>query len=365
MHLRDDELWPSRLLILAATLGVLHLPAAESLGDMAPCGPLTAAILDTGIDADHPEFDADQVVAWADFVNGRASPYDDNGTRHGTAVASLLAGGTLGAAPGARLVVGKILDEHGRPGSEVVIEEGLRWAIARKPDVISLSIQSRPTTGLLTLVDELIEAAHAQGILVVVAAGNGKAQLSELSEPAFSPYALVVGNADKEGKAYAHNADPEVMAWGHNVTAAARDGGTQQVTGTSFSTPRVAGWALRLLEGCRATAAAPAALEHALKAGARDNATTPYVVEGHGYLNETGLAHARRALQNAEPLEPTNSHANNASDALRRVVTAFPPLSRAAGRAVGSPVEPERPDRPPIFRVTQSDAGTIMVQKVG
>lgn len=75
---------------------------------------ITIGIIDTGIDASHPDLQG-KVIGWVDFVNGKTTPYDDNG--HGTHVASIAAGTGAasngkykGMAPGAKLVGIKVLN---------------------------------------------------------------------------------------------------------------------------------------------------------------------------------------------------------------------------------------------------------------
>jgi len=111
---------------------------------------VTIAVVDTGIDGDHPAF-GDRIVAFADFVNGdNTSAYDDNG--HGTHCAGTAAGGTvtvdyygdgydvaLGVAPGANLIGAKVLNSGGS-GQFSTLFDGVQWAVENDADVVSMSI---------------------------------------------------------------------------------------------------------------------------------------------------------------------------------------------------------------------------------
>ncbi|HWH09365.1 MAG TPA: S8 family serine peptidase, partial [Candidatus Thermoplasmatota archaeon] len=131
--------------VLAALLLLPLVPASGA----ATTDPLRIAVIDTGIDASHPEFAPGQVVAWRDFTPERsATPKDGHG--HGTATASLVAGRNVGGcgsdalrpklsfAPGAQLVVARVGNDKG----EVVgnIDAAFDWAVAQGADVISMSI---------------------------------------------------------------------------------------------------------------------------------------------------------------------------------------------------------------------------------
>ena len=73
---------------------------------------VVVAIIDTGIDIDHPELadykSGKRNLVWKDYVGGDPDPYDDNG--HGTAMASLIAGKTYGIAPKVDLIVVKTIN---------------------------------------------------------------------------------------------------------------------------------------------------------------------------------------------------------------------------------------------------------------
>jgi serine protease AprX len=178
------------------------------------------AVIDSGIDAGHDDLTAPElpggrrVVQFVDFVNGAGQPYDDYG--HGTHVAGIVAGngydsngGRAGIAPGAHLVVLKVLDATGRGHISNVIA-ALDYAIQQRGAlqirVINLSIGSGVfescETDLLTLA-----ARHAvdAGIVVVASAGNagrdpwGRTQYGGITAPGNAPWVLTVGASSHMG----------------------------------------------------------------------------------------------------------------------------------------------------------------------
>ncbi len=111
---------------------------------------VTIAIIDTGIDGDHPAF-GDRILKFVDFVNSDGSAaYDDHG--HGTHCAGTAAGGTvtvttgdgrldvtLGVAPEANLIGAKVLNNAGS-GSFSTVFDGVQWAVDNGADVVSMSL---------------------------------------------------------------------------------------------------------------------------------------------------------------------------------------------------------------------------------
>lgn len=129
-------------------------------------------MLDTGYDPTHPDL-AGRVK---EAVNFTTSPDTTDHFGHGTHVASTIAGsgaasgGRLkGAAPGAKLLVGKVLDDDGF-GYESWVLAGMEWAAHSGAKAVNMSLGGGPTDGT----DELslgLEALSAQtGTLFVVAA---------------------------------------------------------------------------------------------------------------------------------------------------------------------------------------------------
>jgi subtilisin family serine protease len=167
----------------------------------------TVAVVDTGVDLQHPDLTS-KLVAGHDFVAGSndcpAGPQDENG--HGTHVAGIAAAvtdngiGVAGVAPDAQIMPVRVLDADGSGSSEDVAA-GIVWAADHGADVINLSLGELPIVGQLEPLNEEIEAAvtHAwdAGSLVVAAAGNESFPLC--SYPSFADHAVCVGATDSRG----------------------------------------------------------------------------------------------------------------------------------------------------------------------
>ena len=235
---------------------------------------ITIAVIDTGIDASHPDLQG-KVIGWKDFVNGKTSPYDDNG--HGTHVSSIAAGTGAasngkykGMAPGAKLVGVKVLSGEGS-GSVSDIIAGVDWVIQNKDKygirVINLSLGGSQSSDGTDSLSQEVDKAWEAGIVVCVAAGNSGPDKYTIGSPAAAPEVITVGAVDKNdvitdfssrGPTADNRLKPEVVAPG-NWIIAARASGTQltDVTigdyyvaapGTSMATPHVAGISALILQ---------------------------------------------------------------------------------------------------------------------
>ena len=244
-------------------------------------------LVDTGIDETHPSLKDAPVLAWRDFVAGRATPYDDDG--HGTAMAGILAGrGPLrGVAPAATLIVAKALDAQG-VGSSASLASAILFCADPNGDgdgsdgatVISLSLAAAHPFPIGTDVADAVASAVAKGIFVVASAGNdGVTDDGDVQSPASIPDVIAVGAVDVFGAvarfssmgADAGRADPdrkpEVVAPGADVLSASRGGTYRLVSGTSASAAFVSGTLALLLQDRPglARSGGPAAI-HLLKA---------------------------------------------------------------------------------------------------
>lgn len=253
---------------------------------------VTVAVLDTGIDATHPDLD-EVVVGERDF-SGKGNVVDGDG--HGTHVASILAGSgeasdgvNKGVAPDADLLVGKVLDDNG-DGTLSGVIEGMEWAAAEGADVVNLSLGSLffdvPSPDAVA-VDELTEQF---GTLFVVSAGNyGELGQGTVGSPGIAAKALTVGAVDdadevtvysSRGGADAGLLKPDVVAPGDGIVAARAAGTTGgdvvddlhvALSGTSMAAPHVAGAAAVLKQArpdLSATALKSALMGSAVPTGA-------------------------------------------------------------------------------------------------
>ncbi len=132
---------------------------------------VTIAIVDTGVDLDHPDLAA-KIVAGYDFVEGDTIPQDLNG--HGTHVAGIAAaltnngGGVAGVSWGARIMPVRVLDANGSGYLEDVAN-GITWACSNGAKVINLSLGGPSNNATL---ENAVNNAHTAGCLIVAAAGN-------------------------------------------------------------------------------------------------------------------------------------------------------------------------------------------------
>ncbi|HEX6353177.1 S8 family serine peptidase [Actinophytocola sp.] len=220
------------------------------------------AVLDTGADATHPDL-AGKIDAVANFS---PDPDTNDGNGHGTHVASTILGSGAasgsrlqGMAPGARLLVGKVLSKQGY-GSESGIIAGMRWAAEQGARVVNMSLGggwSSDGTDPMSLA--LNDISQSTGALFVVAAGN-LGRNRAVTSPAAADKALAVASVTKSGqlsgfssrgpRAGDNGLKPEIAAPGSDIVAA-RAAGTlaeqsvnahyAKLSGTSMASPHVAG----------------------------------------------------------------------------------------------------------------------------
>jgi serine protease AprX len=178
------------------------------------------AIIDSGVTSWHDDLSSaaspssQRVVQFVDFVQSAATPYDDHG--HGTHVAGIVAGNGFdssgrrsGIAPGADLVVLKVLDGAGRGTISDVIA-ALDYVVQHRDEyrirVVNLSIgamvHESSQSDFLTLA---AKSAVQAGLIVVAAAGNsgkdslGRTRYGGITAPGNAPWVLTVGAASHMG----------------------------------------------------------------------------------------------------------------------------------------------------------------------
>jgi subtilisin family serine protease len=247
-------------------------------------GPVTVAIVDTGMDLDHPDLKAnlwtnprevpgngidddgnglvDDVHGW-DFANNDADPSDDNG--HGTHVAGIVAArgdngiGVTGVAWRARIMPVKAVDQHAS-GTSSAVAEGIRYAAANGARIILLALAGTEPGAFL---EDAVRAASDAGALVVCAAGNGGRDIdAQPAFPAAFPYPGIVSVAAtrRDGTlsplSNFGRTSVDIAASGEGILSTASTGGYERRSGTSMAAASVAG-ALALMSAAGPQLTAP------------------------------------------------------------------------------------------------------------
>ncbi|MBC2866733.1 type VII secretion-associated serine protease mycosin [Streptomyces mexicanus] len=176
---------------------------------------VTVAVLDTGVEADHPDL-AGNVLPGKDLVGFGARRGERTWARHGTAMAGIIAGhghgpgdadGVMGLAPEAKILPVRVILEDDDPARARArtsrggaLAEGIRWAADHGADVINLSLgddsaSAHPEAGE----DEAVQYALSKGAVVVASAGNGGEKGDHVSYPAAYPGVIAATAVDRYG----------------------------------------------------------------------------------------------------------------------------------------------------------------------
>lgn len=237
---------------------------------------VTVAVLDTGVDAGHPDLPDDLVAV--SLVQGEG-PEDGNG--HGTHVAGTVCGQpadgpAYGVAPAVSLLSGKVLASSGS-GREADVLAGIDLAVDRGARVVSMSLGSLPVPGeSYSRVFEDVAAdllADGPGVVLVAAAGNeserSRGRVAPLGRPASSPSVLAVAALDRSlavagfsnAASGADAGQVDVAGPGTEVLSSWLAGQRRELSGTSMATPHVSGVLTLILQAHPGWTAAQAVAE--------------------------------------------------------------------------------------------------------
>ena len=247
------------------------------------------AVVDSGVDLDHPDLAANLLPGrtflscgsagcgngdWESGPPGAARTASDHGT-HVAGIVGAVADngrGIVGVAPDARILPIKALDLEG--GNSTDVAHGIRWAVEQGADVINLSLGTAPTDdpgGAIALAGDVAQAvdfAITAGAVIVAAAGNDALPLCD--DPAYNALVICVAATDKRGVRSTFSNAPvkpgqlAVSAPGGSAVAACGEdvlstvpllvppqcnygAGYAEMAGTSMATPHVAGQAALLV----------------------------------------------------------------------------------------------------------------------
>ncbi|MER8011985.1 type VII secretion-associated serine protease mycosin [Streptomyces sp. NPDC094149] len=196
---------------------------------------VTVAVLDTGVEADHPDL-VGNVLAAKDMIGFGAQEGDRAWARHGTAMAGIIAGhghgpgdadGVVGIAPEAKILPVRVILEDGdsargkaRSTRGNALAEGIRWAADHGADVINLSLgDDSASAHPEPAEDEAIQYALKKNVTVVASAGNGGKKGDHVSYPAAYPGVIAATAVDRFGA----RADFSTRRWYATVSAPGDD----------------------------------------------------------------------------------------------------------------------------------------------
>ncbi|MFZ9340739.1 MAG: S8 family peptidase, partial [Ilumatobacteraceae bacterium] len=272
---RDAEVLvdPTTVTQAGATWGIdrvdqRSLPLSGTFSAPTTAANVAAYVIDTGIDASHPEFGG-RVINGFDAVSGGAGTTDCNG--HGTHVAGTIASTTYGVAKSAVLVPVRVLGCDGS-GTYSGVIAGLEWIAQNRPSTQRAVANMSLGGGASSSLDSAVASLVASGVAVVVAAGNSNVDACTTS-PARAAAAITVGSTtttDARSSFSNFGSCLDIFAPGSNITSTIPGGGTAVYSGTSMASPHVAGVAAVVLSQ---TAMTPAQLGTYLTS----NATTGVV----------------------------------------------------------------------------------------
>lgn len=239
----------------------LRLPQAHALSHG---GNVTVAVIDSGIDANHPEL-ADTIAGSFDALGSKEGPHV-----HGTGIAGAIVSHArlIGSAPAARILAIRAfgVTKGGAESTSFVILKSLDYAAGHGAQVINMSFAGPKDT----LVERGLVAASRKGIVLVAASGNAGPKSPPLY-PAASPGVIAVSATDAYDRLFpASNRGSHiaVAAPGVDVFLPAPGGKYQMTSGTSFSAAYVSGLAALMVS--RDPAIKPDDVRNILMRTARD-----------------------------------------------------------------------------------------------
>jgi thermitase len=222
--------------------GMVRVQAPQAWEVTTGSATVNIAILDTGVDLDHPDL-ANKIIS---NINFSSSPTVDDVHGHGTHVAGIAAAvtnngiGVAGLGYSAAIMNVKVMGDSGT-GTYSAIASGIIWAADNGADVINLSLGGSSASSIL---EDAVNYAWSKGVVVVAAAGNNGG--TTLLYPAGYTNCMAVAATDAiDGKASWSNYGDwvDVAAPGVCIYSTLKDNSYGYKSGTSMASPHVAGLA--------------------------------------------------------------------------------------------------------------------------
>lgn len=200
------------------------------------------AVLDTGIDTDHPDLEANIIEGW-NFVDNNNNVTDLDG--HGSMVSGIVAAvannaiGIVGVSPNVSIMPLKVLTSSG--GSWIDLDRAIIWAAQNGADLIVMSLGGKYSR-LSAVTEAAIDYACQEGCILIASAGNDNS--SEPFYPAAYEEVIAVSAIDQnDTKASFSNFGSYIdfCAPGVDILTTWMDGSYVYGSGTSFAVSFVVG----------------------------------------------------------------------------------------------------------------------------
>lgn len=237
----------------AAQYGVLKLVQRDSTTADAWAASRGAgtkvAILDTGIDTDHP----DLVANISGGINTAGTPSDiEDRNGHGTHVAGIIGAadngiGVIGVAPSTDIYAVKVFAGQYAYDSDII--EGIQWSIQNGMHAVNMSLGTPPGSPANPSFQAAVTAANDAGVMIFAAAGNDGANLDVQGATYPAGYANVyaisaTGSSDTLASFSNRGSIVDFAAPGVSNKSTYKGGGYRSLSGTSMATPHAVGAAL-------------------------------------------------------------------------------------------------------------------------
>ncbi|MFC1744455.1 S8 family serine peptidase [Candidatus Riflebacteria bacterium] len=247
------------------TWGLTMINAAEAWSLGAKGQGITVGILDTGVDANHPDLKG-KIKKFLNVTDDEGSSAGFDGQGHGSHTAGTIVGGSkggthIGVAPRAKLIAVKIFTAAGRTklswimrAMQFIADPDGNLDTDDTPKVCSNSWGGTPQSYTMEKPRwKIVEKWRQLGMVPVFANGNSGPRPSTTGSPAGYPHSFAVGaTASKDEIAYFSSRGPikwqgksyikpDISAPGHGITSVKDGGGYRSLSGTSMACPHIAG----------------------------------------------------------------------------------------------------------------------------
>jgi thermitase len=225
----------------------IRLPQARAIATNAGAG-IKIAVIDTGIDLQHPAFQGRMVAAsdMFDWIDGDQTPAEvSGGTNEGYGHGTSVAGIALQVAENAKIMPLRVLDSSGY-GDVTNVIAAIDWAVVHGAQVINLSLGA----DYLKSLDQTISSATSKGVFVIASSGNSGD--TNVNFPASASEGVTgtagmrigvgsVGLSDLKSVFSTYGSNLEMVAIGESVYGPAPSNQLAAWSGTSMATPMVSG----------------------------------------------------------------------------------------------------------------------------